>query len=114
VSQWLPIWQASLKGHEQFWRFSFVVFVDIRRYMRVAAIQLESVLGDIDANLAACEQLAEMAALEGAEWIILPEFFTTGMEFLPELAQHSLPPDGLATTLLSALARRHVAPSLQT
>ena len=77
--------------------------------MRVAAIQLESVIGDVEANLAACQRLAGEAAHEGAEWIILPEFFTTGMGFLPELAQHSLPPDGPATALLSALAKRHGA-----
>src|SRR5215208_3667506 len=76
---------------------------------RVAAIQLETVLGDVDANLAACERLADAAAREGAEWIILPEFFATGMGFLPELAQHSLPPDGPATALLSVLAVRHGA-----
>lgn len=64
--------------------------------MRVAAIQLQSIIGDIDANLAAGEQLADKAANEGAEWIILPEFFTTGAAFLPELARlahRSLPPD---------------------
>ena len=77
--------------------------------MRVAAVQLEAVIGDVGANLAACERLAGAAAREGAEWIILPEFFTTGMGFLPELAQHSLPPDGPAAALLSALAVRHGA-----
>jgi len=77
--------------------------------MRVAAIQLQTVIGDIDANLSACEKLAGIAANEGAEWIILPEFFTTGMGFLPELAQHSLPPDGVATALLLSLAKRHKA-----
>ena len=77
--------------------------------MRVAAIQLQTVIGDIDANLAACEQLADVAAKEGAEWIILPEFFTTGVGFLPELAHRSLRPNGPATALLSSLARRHQA-----
>jgi predicted amidohydrolase len=77
--------------------------------MRVAAIQLQTVIGDVDANLAACEKLADRAAVEGAEWIILPEFFTTGVGFLPELAQRSLPPDGVATALLLSLARRHHA-----
>jgi predicted amidohydrolase len=77
--------------------------------VRVAAIQLEAVIGDVEANLAACERLADEAAREGAEWIILPEFFTTGMGFLPELAQHSLPPDGPATALLCSLAGRHGA-----
>lgn len=77
--------------------------------MRVAAIQLEAVIGDVEANLAASQSLADTAAREGAEWIILPEFFTTGMGFFPELAQHSLPPDGAATILLSDLAKRHGA-----
>jgi predicted amidohydrolase len=77
--------------------------------MRVAALQLQTVIGDIDANLAACEKLADAAAGEGAEWIILPEFFTTGMGFLPELAERSLPPDGVATALLLSLAKRHKA-----
>jgi predicted amidohydrolase len=77
--------------------------------MRVAAIQLEAVIGDVEENLGACQRLADTAAHEGAEWIILPEFFTTGMGFLPELAQHALPPDGAATILLSDLAKRHGA-----
>jgi predicted amidohydrolase len=77
--------------------------------MRVAAVQLQTVIGDIDANLAACEKLAEAAAGEGAEWIVLPEFFTTGAGFLPELAHCSLPPDGVGTNLLLSLARRHGA-----
>lgn len=77
--------------------------------MRAAAIQLQTVIGDVEANLAACEKLANTAAGEGAEWIILPEFFTTGVGFFPELAQLSLPPDGIATDLLLSLARRHEA-----
>lgn len=77
--------------------------------MRVAAVQLRTVIGDIDANLAACERLADAAAVEGAEWIVLPEFFTTGVGFFPELAERSLPPDGVATELLLSLARRHGA-----
>ncbi len=77
--------------------------------MRAAAIQLEPVIGDIDVNLAACEKLADAAAVEGAEWIVLPEFFTTGVGFFPELAERSLPPDGAATQLLLKLASRHGA-----
>jgi predicted amidohydrolase len=77
--------------------------------MRVAAIQLGTIIGDIEANLAACELLAGKAAQEGARWIILPEFFTTGMGFFPQLAKCSLPPDGPATTLLCDLARKHRA-----
>jgi predicted amidohydrolase len=77
--------------------------------MRIAAIQLEPVLGDVEANLAECERLAEAAAGAGAEWIVLPEFFTTGVGFVPELATAALAPDGAATELLLDLARRHGA-----
>lgn len=77
--------------------------------MRVAAIQMKTVVGDVDANLAACERLADAAAREGAEWILLPEFFTTGMGFIPELAKCAMPPEGAATALLLDLARRHGA-----
>jgi predicted amidohydrolase len=77
--------------------------------MRVAAIQLEAVPADVAANLAACERLAGAAAAQGAEAIVLPEFFTTGIGFLPELVDAALPPDGEATDLLVSLATRHGA-----
>lgn len=77
--------------------------------LRVAAIQQEAVVADVDANLAMCERLADRAASEGAEVIALPEFFTTGIGFVPELADAALPPDGPATDLLLSLARRHGA-----
>jgi predicted amidohydrolase len=75
--------------------------------MRVAAIQTETIPADVDANLASCERLADQAAREGAEWILLPEFFTTGMGFIPKLADCVLSPDGPATALLLDLAKRH-------
>lgn len=75
--------------------------------MRCAAIQLEAVPADVDANLATVERLVEDAVAAGARTIALPEFFTTGIGFWPELADAALPFDGKATELLSALARRH-------
>jgi predicted amidohydrolase len=77
--------------------------------MRVAAIQTETIPADVDANLAGCERLVDQAACEGAEWILLPEFFTTGMGFIPKLAECVLSPDGPATALLLDLAKRHGA-----
>lgn len=74
-----------------------------------AAVQLQAVLGDVSANLAACERLADEAGRAGAEVIALPEFFTTGIGFDESLATAALPPDGAATELLTALARRHRA-----
>jgi predicted amidohydrolase len=77
--------------------------------MRVAAIQQEPQIGDVWANLAACARLGDEAGRAGAELIVLPEFFTTGMGFIPALADASLPMDGPATELLRDLARRHGA-----
>lgn len=73
--------------------------------MRVAAIQLEVSLADIAANLREAERLVRAAAGDGAELIALPEFFTTGAAFLPELANCALPADGAATQMLEGLAR---------
>ena len=75
--------------------------------VKVAAIQLEPELGDVAENLRRCEQLADQAARSGAEWIVLPEFFTTGMAFLERIADGALPPDGAATQMMLALAGRH-------
>jgi predicted amidohydrolase len=77
--------------------------------MRVAAIQLESRLADVGANLEMCERLGDEAGRRGAELIAFPEFFSTGIGFAPELADAALPPDGKATALLTRLATRHGA-----
>ncbi|CAJ1504282.1 carbon-nitrogen hydrolase family protein [[Mycobacterium] burgundiense] len=74
-----------------------------------AAVQLEAVLGDVAANLAACEALADEACRAGARIIALPEFFSTGIGFDDALKDAALPPDGAATALLTSLARRHDA-----
>jgi predicted amidohydrolase len=77
--------------------------------VRVAAIQLEPAIADVTANLTSCDALADEAGAAGAQWIVLPEFFTTGMGFVPEIADAALAPDGEATELLLRLAARHGA-----
>lgn len=72
--------------------------------MRVAAVQLEVALGDVERNVSECERLTREAARQGAELVALPEFFTTGVAFMPELAGASLPPDGPATAMLERVA----------
>lgn len=76
---------------------------------RVAAVQIQADLGNVDYNLELCERMADQAAAEGAEWIVLPEFFSTGVAFEPDLNQAAAGPEGAPTQLLSALARRHEA-----
>jgi predicted amidohydrolase len=75
--------------------------------MRAAAIQLEPAIADVAANLDASERLANEAAAAGAEWIALPEFFTTGIAFDERLADAAVAPDGAATQMLRDVARRH-------
>ncbi|MEA2346526.1 MAG: deaminated glutathione amidase [Thermoleophilaceae bacterium] len=77
--------------------------------MKAAAIQLEAKLADVPANLQMCEELADQAGAQGADLIALPEFFSTGIGFTPELADCALPVDGAATDLLLRLAERHGA-----
>lgn len=77
--------------------------------MRIAAVQLEPAIADVAENLRRCRALGDQAAAAGAEWIVLPEFFSTGMGFDDRMADAALPPDGAATELLQELATRHGA-----
>lgn len=85
------------------------VAIGPRPTIRAAAVQLEARLGDVDWNLEQCARLVAEAAREGAEWIVLPEFFPSGAAFRPDLDDRALPPDGAATGLLRDVAREHGA-----
>ena len=71
----------------------------------MGAVQLEVKLGDIERNVAECERLAREAAGQGAKLVALPEFFTTGAAFVPELAGAAIAPDGAATAMLKRVAK---------
>jgi predicted amidohydrolase len=73
--------------------------------LRVAAVQLTPLLGDVEANCAAAERLAREAAASGARWVILPEFFTSGAAFHPSLLDAARPARGEPFRLLQRLAR---------
>jgi predicted amidohydrolase len=75
--------------------------------MRVAAIQMQAGLGEVDLNLERAERLAGQAAGEGAEWVILPEFFTTAMAFDERMFGTARPIDGEPAQLLARLASEH-------
>ena len=47
--------------------------------MRVAAVQMHAVLGDVAANLENAEHWVRLALREGAQWIVLPEFQGRGI-----------------------------------
>ena len=74
--------------------------------IRVAAVQMMAELANVDANLAKAERLVRVAFERGANWVILPEFFSSGMAFHPEMARASRAIDGPPAELLRDLARQ--------
>lgn len=75
--------------------------------IKVAAVQMRARLGAVETNLAAAQGLVEEGFRHGAEWVVLPEFFTSGVAFAPAMRDAWLPLDGPALALLRRLARRH-------
>ena len=74
--------------------------------VRVAAIQMMAKLANVDANLAKAERLVRVAFERGATWVILPEFFSSGMAFHSEMARGVRAIDGPPSELLRDLARQ--------
>jgi deaminated glutathione amidase len=74
--------------------------------MRVAAVQTQPRLGDVPMNLGDCEPFVAAAADAGAHVIVLPEFFTTGMAYLPSMRTGTLP-WGIVIAWLVEQAARH-------
>ena len=72
--------------------------------LRVAAIQMAPILGDADANMRQAESLVRRAVQLGAQWIVLPEFFTSAAAFHPDLLKAIHPLDGAPSKLLQRLA----------
>ncbi|MBI1926249.1 carbon-nitrogen hydrolase family protein [Candidatus Poribacteria bacterium] len=75
--------------------------------IKIAACQMVTELGQIPENLARAERLIEEAFGKGVRWVILPEFFATGMVFHRDMVHAALPLDGPALNLLIDAARRH-------
>jgi predicted amidohydrolase len=75
--------------------------------IRVAAIQMRAKVGAVDSNLSHAESLVREAFRRGAEWVVLPEFFTSPGAFAPSMLSAWLPLEGPALELLRKLAREH-------
>ena len=58
--------------------------------IRVAAIQLESLAGEKDANLALMKDFVEQAARQDVEMLVFPELCITGYWFLVKLSREEL------------------------
>ena len=77
-----------------------------KQTIRVAAVQMHATLGEVDTNLENAERWVRLAMREGARWIVLPEFFTTGIAHHPtKLLSAYRPLDGAPMQLLKRLAR---------
>ena len=68
----------------------------MKKQTKVAAIQLATKVGDSTANIASCQRLSLLAVHEGARWIALPEFFTTGVSWNPRIVAAIQTTDGTA------------------
>jgi predicted amidohydrolase len=75
--------------------------------MKVAAVQMQARLGDIEYNLERAGLLLEEGFRRGCEMVILPEFFTTGVAFHTVMLEAALPLQGEALHLLVDAAVKH-------
>ncbi len=75
--------------------------------IRVAAIQMRAKVGAVASNLSSAESLVREAFGRGAQWVILPEFFTSAVAFRPSMLSAWLPLEGPALQLMRTLAREH-------
>ena len=73
--------------------------------LRVAAVQMTPKLGDVEANLAQAENLIREAIKRGAEWVLLPEMFTSAAAFHKDIITAVRPIDGPPARLLQDMAR---------
>ena len=77
------------------------------RHLRTAAIQMQPRLGDVAHNLAQADRLVEEAVRRGADWILLPEMFSSAAGFHQDMLRAIRPLDGAPAQLLREKARRH-------
>lgn len=74
--------------------------------LRVAAIQMAPRLANVSANLEQAERLILDAQRRGAEWIVLPEMFTSAAAFHPDMLKAIRDIDGEPANFMLRLARK--------
>ncbi|WP_299880640.1 carbon-nitrogen hydrolase family protein [uncultured Cocleimonas sp.] len=78
---------------------------DTELKLLVAAIQMAPKLGDVQSNLKQAEHLIRQAQKEGAQWIVLPEMFTSAIAFHEDMLKAIQPLDGQTLQLLKSLSK---------
>lgn len=74
--------------------------------MRIAALQMQAVAGDVAANLSRIEQAAKEAASKGAGLLVAPELAVTGYGAGDAILGLAEPADGKTAGRLGEIARR--------
>ena len=72
--------------------------------IKIAAVQMRSTYGDVDANLAKAENFIREAAQAGANLVVLPELFNTGYGYTPANYELTETPDEQTFRWLTGLA----------
>ncbi|EXX87046.1 N-carbomoyl-D-amino acid amidohydrolase [Paenibacillus darwinianus] len=75
--------------------------------LTVAAVQMNCVLGDVEANLRKAERLLEIAAGRGARLAVLPELFNTGYRVEERDVELAEPIPGPTTEWMRRQASKH-------
>ncbi len=75
--------------------------------LRLAAIQMPSIDGDVAANLAVAERWLNEAASAGAELVLFPEFMPIGYHLGPDIWQSAETLNGTTVTWIRAQSQRH-------
>ena len=75
--------------------------------MRIAALQMKAVAGDVAANLARIEAAALQAAEGGARILVAPELATIGYGAGPTITDLAEPRDGRQVKRLTAISQEH-------
>ena len=74
--------------------------------LKVAALQMAPKLGNAQANMEQAERLIRDAQKTGAQWIMLPEMFTTAAAFHPDMLKAIQPVDGAPMQMMRRLAKQ--------
>lgn len=74
--------------------------------IKVAALQMTPRLGNFSANMEQAEQLIRQAQRQGAQWIVLPEMFTSAAAFHPDMLGVIRPIEGAPAQMMLRLAQQ--------
>src|SRR5450756_509082 len=75
--------------------------------MKVAAVQMEAALANVDENVQRAKELADEAFSEGCKMVILPEFFTSAVAFHRDMSEVSRPLEGTVLDMMLETAQEN-------